>query len=69
MTLSDPKWILITGLSLLVAALPGAVWAERPTEAGLAKGFMEVVSGPLVRSSYRADRVFEQNNVGLPAAS
>jgi lipoyl synthase len=24
-----------------------------------------VVSGPLVRSSYRADRVFEQNNVGL----
>jgi lipoic acid synthetase len=26
---------------------------------------MEVVSGPLVRSSYRADRVFEQNNVGL----
>lgn len=32
---------------------------------GLAKGFMEVVSGPLVRSSYRADRVFEGNNVGL----
>ena len=41
----------------------------RYREAGLAKGFMEVVSGPLVRSSYRADRVFEQNNVGLPAAS
>ncbi len=35
---------------------------------GLARGFMEVVSGPLVRSSYRADRVFEQNNVGLAAA-
>ena len=32
---------------------------------GLDMGFMEVVSGPLVRSSYRADRVFEQNNVGL----
>lgn len=32
---------------------------------GLEKGFMEVVSGPLVRSSYRADRVFEKNNVGL----
>jgi lipoic acid synthetase len=32
---------------------------------GLELGFMEVVSGPLVRSSYRADRVFEQNNVGL----
>ena len=32
---------------------------------GLQMGFLEVVSGPLVRSSYRADRVFEQNNVGL----
>lgn len=32
---------------------------------GLDMGFLEVVSGPLVRSSYRADRVFEQNNVGL----
>ncbi len=36
---------------------------------GLARGFMEVVSGPLVRSSYRADRVFEHNNVGLGAAA
>ncbi|MCL7930042.1 lipoyl synthase [Halomonas llamarensis] len=37
---------------------------------GLEKGFMEVASGPLVRSSYRADRVFEKNNLGLasPAA-
>jgi lipoic acid synthetase len=32
---------------------------------GLQKGFLEVVSGPLVRSSYRADRVFEKNNCGL----
>ncbi len=32
---------------------------------GLGKGFLEVVSGPLVRSSYRADRVFEKNNCGL----
>ena len=32
---------------------------------GLKLGFLEVVAGPLVRSSYRADRVFEQNNVGL----
>ncbi len=32
---------------------------------GLDMGFLEVVSGPLVRSSYRADRVFEHNNVGL----
>ena len=34
-------------------------------EVGLEHGFLEVVSGPLVRSSYRADRVFEHNNVGL----
>jgi lipoyl synthase len=32
---------------------------------GLERGFVEVVAGPLVRSSYRADRVFERNNVGL----
>ena len=32
---------------------------------GLARGFLEVVSGPLVRSSYRADRVFDKNNAGL----
>jgi lipoic acid synthetase len=32
---------------------------------GLKHGFLEVVAGPLVRSSYRADRVFEGNNVGL----
>ena len=34
-------------------------------EEGLKKGFLEVVSGPLVRSSYRAERVLEMNNVGL----
>ena len=32
---------------------------------GLGLGFIEVASGPLVRSSYRADRVFERNNLGL----
>ena len=32
---------------------------------GLSRGFLEVVSGPMVRSSYRADRVFEKNNAGL----
>jgi len=34
-------------------------------EIGLEMGFLEVVSGPLVRSSYRADRVFEKNNCGI----
>ncbi|TDJ30171.1 MAG: lipoyl synthase [Gammaproteobacteria bacterium] len=32
---------------------------------GLALGFTEVASGPLVRSSYRADRILERNNLGL----
>ena len=32
---------------------------------GLEKGFLEVVAGPLVRSSYRADQVLEKNNVGF----
>ena len=40
---------------------------ERYRQIGLEKGFMEVASGPLVRSSYRADRVFEKNNLGLAA--
>ncbi|MEJ2742743.1 MAG: lipoyl synthase [Gammaproteobacteria bacterium] len=34
-------------------------------EVGLRMGFMEIASGPMVRSSYRADRIFEQNNLGL----
>jgi lipoic acid synthetase len=33
--------------------------------AGLARGFRECVSGPLVRSSYRAERALAGNNVGL----
>lgn len=36
-------------------------------DVGLEQGFLEVVSGPLVRSSYRADRVFEKNNCGIGA--
>lgn len=32
---------------------------------GLDKGFMEVVSGVFVRSSYRAEQVLQKNNVGL----
>lgn len=35
---------------------------------GLEMGFLEVVSGPLVRSSYRAERALEKNNVGLEVA-
>ncbi len=34
-------------------------------ELGLSMGFLEVASGPLVRSSYRADRIFTSDNLGL----
>jgi lipoyl synthase len=34
---------------------------------GLARGFRECVSGPLVRSSYRAEQALAGNNVGLGA--
>lgn len=40
---------------------------EMYRELGLAKGFLEVVSGVLVRSSYRAEQVLQKNNVGLGA--
>jgi len=32
---------------------------------GLELGFLEVVAGPLVRSSYRAERALDRNNAGL----
>ena len=38
---------------------------ENYRKIGLKKGFLEVVSGPMVRSSYRAERAFEKNNAGL----
>ena len=34
-------------------------------EQGLERGFTEVAAGPLVRSSYRAERMLEGNNLGL----
>lgn len=34
-------------------------------DAGLEKGFLEVVAGPMVRSSYRAEQVLQKNNVGI----
>ncbi len=32
---------------------------------GLEKGFIEVVAGPMVRSSYRAEQALQKNNVGI----
>jgi lipoic acid synthetase len=42
---------------------------SRYRELGLERGFTEVVSGALVRSSYRAERALEMNNAGLDSAS
>lgn len=38
---------------------------DRYRQRGLELGFLEVAAGPLVRSSYRADRILERNNLGL----
>ena len=38
---------------------------EHFRQVGLEKGFFEVASGPMVRSSYRADRIFKKDNLGL----
>ena len=38
---------------------------NRYRDIGLEKGFMEVAAGPLVRSSYRADKMFNKNNLGI----
>jgi len=38
---------------------------DRYREQALARGFLECVSGPLVRSSYRAERALARNNAGL----
>ena len=42
---------------------------ESYRQLGLELGFIEVASGPLVRSSYRADRILEGNNLGLDATA
>lgn len=41
---------------------------DRHREHALALGFLECVSGPLVRSSYRAEQALERNNAGLDNA-
>jgi lipoic acid synthetase len=40
---------------------------EEYRAAALARGFLECVAGPLVRSSYRAERALQRNNAGLAA--
>jgi lipoic acid synthetase len=50
-------------LPVLRYVAPEAFQALR--ERALARGFLECVAGPLVRSSYRAERALERNNAGL----
>ncbi|MCC7198902.1 MAG: lipoyl synthase [Gammaproteobacteria bacterium] len=38
-------------------------------QAALERGFLECVAGPMVRSSYRAERALERNNAGLAPAA
>ena len=38
---------------------------EKYREIGISKGFLEVVSGPMVRSSYRAEQALQKNNAGI----
>jgi lipoic acid synthetase len=50
--------------------LPIARWVTpeefaRYRESALSRGFLECVSGPLVRSSYRAEQALARNNAGL----
>ena len=42
---------------------------DRYRAAALALGFLECVSGPLVRSSYRAEQALNRNNAGLDNAA
>ena len=41
---------------------------DRYRESALSLGFLECVSGPLVRSSYRAEQALNRNNAGLDNA-
>lgn len=54
--------------------LPVARWVppedfDRYRAWGLERGFREVAAGPLVRSSYRADRILDGNNLGLSSGA
>ncbi len=38
---------------------------DQVSRVGAGEGFLECVSGPLVRSSYRAEQALNRNNAGL----
>ncbi len=59
------QYLQPTAHHLPVERFVGPEEFERYRQTGLECGFLEVVAGPLVRSSYRADRVLDGNNVGF----
>ena len=59
------QYLQPTANHLKVARFVAPAQFEALRAEGLARGFIEVAAGPLVRSSYRAERVLERNNLGL----
>ncbi len=59
------KAITIVAAIVVVIGTAAAAGKKASHQEGLDIGFLEVVAGPLVRSSYRAERVLQKNNVGI----
>ena len=55
----------VSGAQVLHRFCPAQVAGQPFPAEGLERGFIEVVAGPMVRSSYRAEQVLQKNNVGL----
>jgi lipoic acid synthetase len=62
------QYLRPTANHLPVARFVTPAQFESFRSAGLARGFRECVSGPMVRSSYRAEQALAGNNVGLTAS-
>jgi lipoic acid synthetase len=61
------QYLRPTANHLPVARFVAPAEFERLRGEALARGFVECVAGPLVRSSYRAEQALERNNAGLGA--
>ena len=62
------QYLRPTGQHLPVQRYVTPAEFDRYRAAALARGFLECVSGPLVRSSYRAEQALNRNNAGLDNA-
>src|SRR5215469_11665301 len=59
------QYLRPTANHLPVARFVSPAEFDRYRESALSRGFLECVSGPLVRSSYRAEQALNRNNAGL----